>query len=157
MVLVVALLSLVAAPTAPASMRGIPGPLHVTVVHAPCPTSPLAVACADLDTATVYVEDSKDRFTVQHEVGHVFDTQRLNDRERGALARLLHSKVPWSAPGPQNFFDDAPIPAGEKFADAYAACRLGLNPDTGVWETGYDWYPTGSQQRHMCATIKRFA
>lgn len=148
---------LLAATPASGAMHGIPGPLQITIVRGPCPDEPQALGCAHAADATVYV-DTRDRFIVQHEIGHLFDAQRLDDRERGALAHLLHARAPWNAPSLDGFGDDSPAPARELFADAYAACRLGLDPERGEWSTSYDWYPrTSGQQRHVCAVITRFA
>jgi hypothetical protein len=56
---------------------------------------------------------------------------------------------------------EGPMPA-ETFADAYAACALGLTPQghrvhglrVGDWQTAYGYHPTTRQHRRVCFTIQ---
>lgn len=69
----------------------------------------------------VYVS-APDRFTLLHELGHAFDRQRLNDRERAEFTRLVDRPGPW-LPASYGWDGDHDF-AGEDFADTYAACAL---------------------------------
>jgi hypothetical protein len=133
------------------TLATIPAPT-VRVVHEPCPDSD-AVACTVRATATVYVTPGADRFAVQHELGHLFDAQRLDDGERAKLERLLALPGrPWrSGTGLEGLLSPS-----ERFADAYAACRLRLDPDRN-WMSAYDYEPSRRGFRKTCATIARAA
>src|SRR5919201_4721423 len=121
-------------------MNGIPGPPVVTVVHGACPDAPEGGSCADPARAVVYL-DSDDDFTRQHELGHLFDAQLLDDAERAALAPLLDAPAdpPWDA-GTDAECIDVVCPS-ERFADAYATCRLKWSPG-GDWADGYGYSPS---------------
>lgn len=129
----------------------IPAPA-ATVVRAPCPDS-AAVACTARASATIYVSAGADAFAVEHERGHLFDAQRLDDGERAKLERLLGLPGrPWrSGTGLEGLLSPS-----ERFADAYAACRLGLDPN-GRWRTAYDYQPSRRTFMRTCATIARAA
>jgi hypothetical protein len=153
----VVLLPAVHAPPAHAgTMNGIPGPSAVTVEYADCPYYDDGGSCADPEHAVVYLADD-DAFTRQHELGHLFDAQRLDDRERTALAPLLDEPddAAWdAATGEQCAGAACP---SERFADAYAACRLGWSPNGGEWADAYGYSPTPRTHRRMCAAIRRYA
>jgi hypothetical protein len=44
----------------------------------------------------------------------------------------------------------------ERFADAYATCRLRFSPD-GQWADGYGYAPSVRAHRRVCAAIRRYA
>jgi hypothetical protein len=162
LVLAVALLAL-AAPAAAAPLHGLRTPPYVTVVHASCPDAPLddPADCADTTSAIVYLMSGAGAFARQHELGHLYDAQFLDDTERAAITPLLGAGGPWD----QGTGDDCG-PRGcpsEKFADAYATCRLGLWPlprhgvSTG-WEMHYDYAPsTNKRQTRVCSAIRAMA
>lgn len=129
-----------------ASRSGIPSP-RATIIHAPCPD--VGGSCAYAD-GRVYLARGASRFARQHELGHVFDTQFLDEGERNKLQRLLGlPRGPW--------FDgtgEGSASPSEMFADAYAACRLQLDP-MGLWQVSYGYLPTRRQHRLVCATIVR--
>jgi hypothetical protein len=136
-----------------ATLALIPAPA-ATIVRAPCPAATEAMttgACAYADQGTIYLPDGSTRFMLQHELGHVFDAQHLDDGERHKIARSLgvNPDGPWRTPDPYRS-------GMEKFADAYAACRLRMDPDHG-WESSYDYYPSRRAFRRLCATIARAA
>jgi hypothetical protein len=148
-------LLLAAAPAQAGTLNGIPGPRTVTVEYGPCPDSEDGGSCADTERAIVYLDDDDD-FTRQHELGHLFDAQRLDGPERAALARLLDAPddAPWDA-GTDEQCDDTVCPS-ERFADAYATCRLRFSPD-GEWADGYGYAPSVRTHRRVCAAIRRYA
>jgi hypothetical protein len=144
-----------AAPARAGTMNGIPGPLEVTVVHRECPFYADGGSCADPVRAIVYL-DTDDDFTCQHELAHLYDAQRLDDSERAALGRPLDvpAGTPWDArTGPDCVSTTCP---SERFADAYAACRLGWTPE-GEWADAYGYEPTPRTHRRVCAAIRRYA
>ncbi len=136
-------------------MNGVPGPLSVTVVHDACPDMAGEGSCADTERAIVYL-DSDEEFTRQHELGHLFDAQRLDGAERAALAELLDAPAdaPWDA-GTDEQCIEVVCPS-ERFADAYATCRLKWSPG-GEWADGYGYAPSARTHRRVCAAIRRYA
>jgi hypothetical protein len=172
-ILILALLALLVPTYADARPRHLmPQPTNVTVVHGlPVSCQEInAAACTDMANATIYVADAHpEAFVMSHERGHVFDWQYLDDAEHTTLMARMHMAPPWwIAWTPQMIIEGARVPRspGEVFADAYAACDLGLGTPTPVggtgmrwvtWETAYGWFPTRHQQRRVCAAIRRFA
>lgn len=136
-----------------ASATGIPTPA-ATLIDAPCPdASPEATTsiCAYQD-GRIYLPHGSGRFAREHELGHQFDTQYLQPGERNKATRLLGFAMgtPWrNGTGTGGF--DSPH---ELFADAFAACRLQLDPGSD-WETSYDYAPTRREFRAVCAFIRR--
>jgi hypothetical protein len=148
-------LLLAAVPAQAGTLNGIPGPLAVTVEYGPCPDSDGGGSCADTQQAIVYL-DSDDDFTRQHELGHLFDAQRLDGSERSGLAQLLGAPAdaPWDV-GTDEQCLEAVCPS-ERFADAYATCRLKFSPD-GEWADAYGYTPSPRTHRRVCAAIRRYA
>jgi hypothetical protein len=144
------LIALIAAAlTAPPPARAdVPLPWTFTVHNAPCPDG--GGDCAYAATAQIYVEDG-DPFALWHEIGHVFDAQRLSDRDRGWFERKLRLTGPWTS---GTGLDGLRSPS-EWFADAYAACALGLSPDHGVWVVAYGYDPPARRHRAICRAIRR--
>jgi hypothetical protein len=135
---------------------GVPLPDHWTVREAGCPGRDDVVACANVDSAEVFVAGA-DAFERWHELGHLFDYQRLTDTDRGRLTPLLGFRP--GAPWWSTEEDDQP---GEFFADAYAACALRLSP-RGYrrgralildWQTAYGYFPTARRHARVCAVIR---
>jgi hypothetical protein len=141
-------------------------PPYVTVIHASCPDAPTSdpASCADPADATIYLMRGSDQFARQHELGHLYDAELLDDTERAAITPLLGAPAgtPWTR-------DDCVqhLCPNEMVADAYAACRLGLEPQpfrrhgrrisTG-WQTSYGYSPaTNRRHARTCAAISRAA
>lgn len=82
----------------------------VTVIYAPCPEPPNDPACVDLENRIVYVAVTGPRIrgTVEHERGHLFSYWNLDDAEQ----EVVRTEAGWG------------IWREERFADAFAACRL---------------------------------
>lgn len=127
-----------------------PLPRAFSVQSATCPTGD-APACAYTDTATIYVEPGQGEFVLKHELGHLFDYQRLNDGDRHWFTRMLGLTGAWS----QGAGLEGLLSPAERFADAYAACALGWRPDRGHWEDSYGYEPTPTRHRKICAAINR--
>jgi hypothetical protein len=133
-------------------MNTIPSPSRVHVVYAPCPDT--GGTCANTATATVYLDDRSDQFARQHELGHLADDQLLDDAERSALTPLLGAQGAWHQLIGAECGQGSHCP-DERFADAYATCRLGLTPDRGHWEDSYGYAPRNDRaQARTCAAIK---
>lgn len=136
-----------------ASATGIPTPAAV-LIDAPCPDmSPEATSsiCSYTD-GRVYLPAGSSEFAREHELGTAFNAQYLSDGERNKATWLLGFPVgvPWdSGTGTSGFH--SPL---QRFEDAYAACRLQLDPDSD-WETGYDYFPTRREFRSVCGFIRR--
>lgn len=142
---------------APHSVSLVPLPAHWEVHHADCPVSPdptviHAAACADDATGEVWIGAGRvDPFLLWHEMGHLFDAQRMTPLWRDWFTRVLRHPGPWLS----SRADGSATP-GELFADAYAACALGfkLGPRH-TWETGYGYYPTRYRYRQFCRALWR--
>jgi hypothetical protein len=145
-VLIAAVLALAAPAVADASR--VPLPPRLTVHHAPCPYNPVGTLQEDRACSgdeDVWISSRADRFDRWHEIGHVFDAQVLTDSDREYLTRLLGIK-------PGEWVRDSYRDPSEFFADAYAACALGLDPDH-HWVTGYGYEPTRRQHHAVCNAI----
>jgi hypothetical protein len=153
------------------------GPL--TVHRQACPGTDDAT-CADVEAGVLwFAYGDVDRFSLAHEIGHVYlerDLQtRLAPRDagywRGRLSILLghDPATPWDGldgPGMLTGADcwgDTPCPS-EEAADAYAACALrwahgGRRRRHGAltgraWDTPYGYQPTRRQHRRICRAIR---
>ena len=84
-----------------------------------------------------------------------------------ALAPLLGASdgTPWDA-GTGLAACAGEVCPSERYADAYAACRLGWSPDGrrgrdgrihGEWAVAYGYTPTARTHRRVCAAIRRYA
>jgi len=142
-------------------MNGVPSPPHVKVAYAPCPDTGEGT-CSSTDT--VYLT-TRDRYTRQHELGHLAAWQLLDDAEQNAMEPLLGVSKPtlWNnGTGEDCYGRKCP---SELFADAYASCRLGMLPEgrrrdgviVGSWETAYGYWPeTNASQRRTCRAMRRY-
>jgi hypothetical protein len=135
--------------------------------HMPLPPGDLVIhrgpcfdgggACALSSSGGVWAQG---RFALAHELGHVFDTRVLTPSDRAWFTQLLDlTGRPWGASG------GWPDPA-ERFADAYAACAVGLSPAgkrdrkgrvRGGWIDVYGCRPTARQHRAICNAISESA
>jgi hypothetical protein len=98
------------------------------------------------------------RFTRLHELGHAYDATMMDAGERNRFARLMGmNDLLWTwADDVDGVLIQAPGTPAEKFADAYAACRMGLIVGSGhTWWTGYGYFPTARQHRRICGLITR--
>jgi hypothetical protein len=160
--LLAVLMCLVAPATAPGYMNGVPSPPHVTVVYAPCPVTGDG-SCAMGEVVYLYDHEP---YTRQHELGHLVDWQRLDDVERAILQPPLGApaEVPWV--NGTGVACAGRLCPNERFADAYATCRLGMWPQVhrtrgglvvGAWESYYGYAPeTNYAQRRNCGLIRQF-
>jgi hypothetical protein len=148
------LLIVLAALQAPALAEArsvIAAPTGVTVYASACPEGDDVPACAYPQQAIVYVAPGQGRFVLEHELGHVFDYQRLTPGDRNWFTRMLGLTGVWSqGTGMEGLHSPA-----ERFADAYATCALGWRPDGGQWAVAYGYDPTPRQHRLICAAISR--
>lgn len=99
-------------------------------------------ACANPTTGEVWLPDSDSaRFTLAHELGHVFDSQYLKDSDREWLRRVMRAPAGdwWRSDG-----------AGEWFADFYADCAVGLGRSS---FEGYADRPSPRHLRRVCTAI----
>jgi hypothetical protein len=88
------------------------------------------------------------RWTLLHELGHVFDDRVLTAADRAAFKRVIRYSGAWST-GDQ--------PAGERFAEAYAGCALYPRAPYGGLQGQYG-YTAGPQTfRRVCGLIRRAA
>lgn len=133
------------------TLAGIPAP-SVTVVGDPCPAATATGICTI--ESTIYAPANASRFAVQHEIGHAFDEQFLDDGERNALKRAMGMPIsrPWQL-GTGLTHEGLNSPS-ERFADLYAACRLKMDPE-GLWESAYDYQPTRRSLRRACGVVRR--
>lgn len=123
------------------------------------------------DGTTVHVADLSYKFGVRHELGHVVDERYLDAGERQRFARLQAEEYdgntlighdgteadPWFSwaedPG-SDVLTSSYGDLGEKFADAYAACRSGYVREPGhLWETAYGYEPAAKQHQAICKFI----
>lgn len=119
------------------------------VRYEPCPGYE-RVAAGCYDDGVVYVAETGDRETLQHELGHDFDERYLTDDDRRWLARKvgLH-RHPWRrAPGQES--------SSERFADVYAACTMHVQAKPGRMRlTGYGFViQTDGRYRDVCLAIR---
>jgi hypothetical protein len=121
----------------------MPPQLHVELRQCPYERE-YGVSCADLEAATIWL-GIRDRFTRWHEIGHLYDYQMLTDQDRAVLGRMMGGG--WGL---------------ERFADAYAACALELNPGgyrrgrvrIMDWRTEYGYWPTDRQHARVCEWLR---
>ena len=89
------------------------------------------------------------RDTFTHELGHLFDYQRMDGPARFAFRKLVGDMRPWRS--------DFNSPH-EKFAEAYMQCALlGFKP-TKIpegWNWGYGYWPLAKYHPKVCALILR--
>jgi hypothetical protein len=106
--------------------------------------------------ATFTVDRS--RFARLHELGHAYDATMMDAGERNRFASLMDmSDLLWTwSDDIDGAIVQSPGTPAEKFADAYAACRMGLVVGSGhTWWTGYGYFPTARQHRRICGVITR--
>ncbi len=78
------------------------------------------MACAVPSERTIYVDpEGFDRWSFEHEIGHLFDAYVLNEAERERFSQLARIPLPWWY-APEAWHQS---PA-EYFAENYAACAV---------------------------------
>lgn len=91
------------------------------------------------------------RDALMHELGHVFDYDRLTDARRNWLRRLMRTRRPWRAIEGSNT-----VAADETFAEAYMLCAR-RKVDWEEWDGGgeYLYNPTRRQHRKVCRYLRK--
>ena len=127
----------------------VPTPPGVVTVHlAGCPGGPAwAGGCVDTLARAIHLgEDGRDRTTLLHELGHVFDATVMGDAARRRFQALIGRPGPWDGPPSTD-------PPHEQFAEAYALCarypRL-RGPRLGM----YAYVATPRRHRAVCGLIR---
>ena len=120
----------------------------VVVDLAPCPGSAYE-ACWDPAGLHVPIGRGVDvRWTLMHELGHVFDDRVLTGVDRAAFKRVIRYSGAWTT---------GAEPAGERFAEAYAGCAIYSRAPYGGLEGEYG-YTAGPQTfARACGLIRRAA
>lgn len=140
------------APTASAASRIPRPPASVKVIRGYCPSN-VGMACTLPGGRVIYLARYLGVSDLDHELGHAFDYQVLTDAERAQFARIFgRSYDPatyWAAAGA----DDS---LAEWFAEGYRICTLfpRYRGIASVDRLDYDYWPTRTQQRHVCALIR---
>lgn len=100
-----------------------------------------------------------EHYLLLHELGHVFDSRLMSPAKRDTFRQAIQSPCSWwsaHCKPPRN--QDESVPPGERFAELYAACALGLTrwqvDDAGY--PSYGWDPP-VDDRSLCALFQRFA
>jgi hypothetical protein len=88
------------------------------------------------------------RWTLMHELGHVFDDRVLTRAERAAFKRVIRYSGAW-ATGAE--------PAGERFAEAYAGCAIYARAPYGGLDADYGYSAGPETFARVCALIRRAA
>jgi hypothetical protein len=148
-------------PVSAASRGAVPPmPPHVTVVAGTPPgwTGPFTAASTG---STVWRGPRADRFALEHEFGHVFDSEVLTDADRDYFTRLMRLKGPWTQQGEEvlgQWAGGGQSP-DEWFADWYANGRLRCGPTLGnCWTLGYADTPDEDWQfRHFLGRVQAAA
>lgn len=124
-----------------------------------------ASGCADVEGRELFVRDPADRWTLAHEIGHLY-LEGLDSFWKGAITDRLGmnpSLVPWDN---EHGCFGRRCPA-EIAADAYAACALRLDPrprrvrrgravtNPRGWESAYGYEPSRRRHSRVCETIRR--
>lgn len=125
-------------------------PVHVAYdefLDTPCPYDPVnSAGCAYdmlLDKPAIFVADSDDEWTRQHERGHIYDYTSLTDTYRAQFKRLFGFAGSWAG----GWLEASPA---EWWAEAYARCALHV--PTGQ-PSAYDYNPTRAEHRAACRLI----
>jgi hypothetical protein len=122
-------------------------PLPAAYVHnSDCPDDGGSDACANPSTGEAWIPAvDLDRFTLAHELGHLFDAQYLTERDREWLRLVMRAPSgdwwePWGA--------------GEWFADYYADCAVyGGRPRRSSPETYLADRPPARRVARICWAI----
>jgi hypothetical protein len=88
------------------------------------------------------------RWTLMHELGHVFDDRVLTPADRVAFKRAIRYPAPWTT---------GAEPAGERFAEAYAGCAIYSRAPYGGLQGEYGYQAGPETFRRVCELIRRAA
>jgi len=113
-----------------------------------CPVGPAwASACVFFAERRVHLGAmGRDRATLLHELGHLFDEESLTDADRARFKTLTGARGPWLG-------DPAADPPFEQFAEAYSICaRYGRLRSTRLGMYGY--IATPARHRAVCGLIR---
>ena len=80
-----------------------------------------------------------------HELGHLFDLRVMNNQDRGRFRKVMRA--------PRRRWWQGKIPLAEQFAEAYSFCARYRRPIAIGRFATYDYSPTRSQHRKVCAVI----
>lgn len=129
----------------------VPTPPGTVTLHlAPCPAAPSAGGCVARGTSAIFLGPSgRDRRTLLHELGHVFDQAVMTPRARSRFQALSRRPGAWAAAAGGDS-------AEEQFAEAYALCAQRRRL-TSTWFGMYDWTPTPRRHARTCALIRAAA
>ena len=127
-------------------MPTVPG--RVVVRLRGCPALPRAAGCVYRKRPrTIYLRRGLrgPRAVLLHELGHLFDLQVMNNRDRGRFRRIMHAgRRKWWA---------GRIPLAEQFAEAYSFCaRYRRIVSIGRYAS-YRYSPSRGQHRSVCGLI----
>lgn len=105
---------------------------------------------ADDDKESIRNARREVRDALMHELGHVFDTYRLTDKNRNRISRLLRTKRPW-----RGIEGSDVVPVQETFADAYMYCARRKPVNWYVDGGGeYLYEPSPKTHRKICRYIR---
>jgi hypothetical protein len=125
---------------------------RVRVLREACPGQPTFAGCVfGARPRTLYLRPGarQPRSSFYHELGHVFDLEVLNRRERRAFKRIVGiRRAGW-------FGGD--LPPVEWFADGYAECALRLRIGRRLSPTPYGYAPSAGRYERVCRLIRRAA
>lgn len=101
-----------------------------------------------------------EHYLLLHELGHAFDFQYMTPASRAAFKVAIGSPCSWwSEHCPVPRWPGHSVPPGERFAELYAACALGLTRRQAD-EAGYPSYgwdpPEGKDDLSLCPMIIRY-
>jgi hypothetical protein len=88
------------------------------------------------------------RWTLMHELGHVFDDRVLTPADRAAFKRAIRYPASWTT---------GAEPAGERFAEAYAGCAFYARAPYGGLQGEYGYEAGPATFRRVCDIIRRAA
>ena len=106
--------------------------------------------CAHPTKHTIFMYNGFDRLTVydfMHEVGHIVDYLRADNRERRAWARFVGQ--------PHTGWWRGANPPGEQWAQSYALCSQLRQLPGHTPYPGYGWDPSPAKHRAACALQRR--
>jgi hypothetical protein len=122
----------------------------VTLQLAPCPVGGSAGGCVIRGRSEIFLApESRDRRTLLHELGHVFDQSVMSRSARARFQSLVRRRGAWAAAAGGDS-------AEEQFAEAYALCAQ----RTRLTDTHfgmYDYTPTPRRHARACRIIRAAA
>ena len=121
---------------------------RITVRLQRCPALPRAAGCVyRRRPRTIYIRPGvrRPRSVLLHELGHLFDLRVMNNRDRGGFRRIMRA--------PRRKWWEGKVPLAEQFAEAYSFCARYARIVSIAPYASYDYGPTRSQHRKVCALI----